>query len=291
VKTYTIGATSRLTVFVNGEDPALVHTSVSAIVASTNGLGIVVERSLYLNSNGQLFGAGHSSPGVTAPSMRWILAEGATGAFFNCYLLLANPGSSDAMVTVNYLLPGGQILTRPYAVPALSRVTVWVNGEDPMLANTPVSMEVVSTNGVPIVAERAMWWPGRNPGAWRDATDSVGSTGTGLKWAFAEGEQGGAAGVQTYLLITNAASVPGTALIEVFFEDGTGASQTVPVPPRSRTTMNIGATFASSAGRRFSMTVESLGATAQLVVERSMFWSANGVGFAAGTASLGVILQ
>ena len=40
---------------------------------------------------GQPFAAGHGSAGVTAAATSWFLAEGATGAFFDLFVLLANP--------------------------------------------------------------------------------------------------------------------------------------------------------------------------------------------------------
>ena len=43
-----------------------------------------------------LFKAGHESAGVTAPSTRWFLAEGATGPFFETFILLANPNPTPA---------------------------------------------------------------------------------------------------------------------------------------------------------------------------------------------------
>jgi hypothetical protein len=66
---------------------------------------------LFINSfvrlNGQtftldvpLFNGGHESAGVTAPSTNWFLAEGATGSFFETFLLLANPGDTDAVATL-----------------------------------------------------------------------------------------------------------------------------------------------------------------------------------------------
>ncbi len=38
-----------------------------------------------------LWKGGHESAGVTAPSTTWFLAEGATGPFFETFILLANP--------------------------------------------------------------------------------------------------------------------------------------------------------------------------------------------------------
>ena len=47
----------------------------------------------------RLFEGGHESAGVNAPSTRWFLAEGATGSFFDCFVLLGNPNAAPANVT------------------------------------------------------------------------------------------------------------------------------------------------------------------------------------------------
>ena len=53
------------------------------------------------------FKAGHESAGVTAPSTDWFLAEGATGTFFNLFVLLANPTDTPTTVEATYLLSDG----------------------------------------------------------------------------------------------------------------------------------------------------------------------------------------
>jgi hypothetical protein len=62
---------------------------VSGVIASTQP--IIVERAMYLDRPGQPFAAGHESAAVTAPSTNWFLAEGATGSFFEMFVLIANP--------------------------------------------------------------------------------------------------------------------------------------------------------------------------------------------------------
>jgi glucose/arabinose dehydrogenase len=291
VKTYAVGSTSRRTIWVNGEDPGLAATDVSAIVEVTNGQPVVVERSLYLDTKGQFFGAGHGGAAVASLGTRWILPEGATGSYFSCYLLLANPRPDAASVTLDYLLPGGRVVTKSRTLPPRSRTTIFVAAEDPALASTSVSVEVNSTNGVPIMVERAMWWPG-GPATWQEAHASAGSQETGVAWALADGEQGGAAAVQTYVLIANTGSAAGTARVTVFTEDGAAATKTVPLDPRSRTTLHMGSQFPATNGRRFATLVESVGASpVPVVVERAMYWDANGVTWAAGTSALGTKLR
>ena len=92
----------------------------------------------------------------------------------HAYLLLGNPATSEATVTVNYQLPSGTTITRSYVVPAQSRRTVDVNLEDPQLASTAIAMSITST--LPIVAERAMWW-GTFP--WSEGSAGIGTMATG----------------------------------------------------------------------------------------------------------------
>ena len=140
------------------------------------------------------------------------------------------------------------------------------------LANAAVSTTVRSTNGVPLVVERAMWWPGDST-TWHEAHNSAGSTVTGTRWAVAEGEVGGARGHETYLLIANTSAFAGSATVTLLFEDGTSSARTYALKPSSRTNVAVGPAFgAAVTGRRFGAVIESTGTTpAQIVVERAMY--------------------
>ena len=94
---------------------------------------------------------------MTAPSANWFFGEGATGTFFDTYLLLANPSAQPASVQVDYLRDAGGAVSRTYTVPANSRFSVFVDGE-PGMDGTAFGTRV--TSSVPIVAERAMYWAG-----------------------------------------------------------------------------------------------------------------------------------
>jgi hypothetical protein len=297
-KTYTVGAHARMTIWVDQELDDLAATDVSAAIDVINGQPIIVERAMYLSRGSEPFSAGHESAGVTQPSTTWFFAEGATGPFFDLYLLLANPSASDADAHLTYLLPDGSTLEKDYLVRANSRVTVSVDTEEfpagsgqQRLENAAVSTIVESRNGIPIIAERSMWFPATPVGAWTEAHNSPGATSTGPRWALAEGEAGGANGVQTYVLVANTSPFAGSARVTVVYDDGTSEEQIVALPPSSRTNVDVASTFAGAAERRFGVLVESLGASpAQLVVERAMYSNAGGTTWAAGTNALGTRL-
>jgi hypothetical protein len=154
VRTYDLPARSRTTVYVN-QVPGLEATDVSAEI--TAPAPIAVERAMYRSAGGQIFALGHDAAAVAQPAASWFFGEGATGAFFDTYLLLANPSPQPASVHVDYLRDVDGPIGRDYVVPANARFTVWVEGE-PGMAATSFGTRVTSDR--PIVAERAMYWAG-----------------------------------------------------------------------------------------------------------------------------------
>lgn len=312
-KTYTVEPGSRFNIWVDterfpvagGEAALLEATDVSAVIEVTAGPAIIAERSMYLSRAGQTFLAGHASAGVPAPQTRWFLAEGATGTFFDMFALVANPTTHVAQVRATYLLSNGTALTKDYRIEPQSRYNIWVDTEDIpghglALADTALSIVFESTNGVPVIAERAMWWPGPTAAQWMEAHNAAGAVTSGTLWALAEGEVGGSENTETYVLIANVGSQTGEALVTVWFEDETSAQLRVPLLPNSRTTVPVGAPQAnggfgtSVANRRFGITVQSLangGVATPVIVERAMYSSPSNRTWAAGTSALGTKLQ
>jgi uncharacterized repeat protein (TIGR03803 family) len=291
-RSYTLPPFSRTTIAVDGEGAELASTDVSAVVTAASP--IVAERAMYYSRPGQLLAAGHESAGVTAPALQWFFAEGATGAFFDLFVLVANPNPTAAAIEVEYLLLGGGSLTKTYAVAANSRSTIWVDDQElpagsgtKPLAATSLSMVVRSTNGVPVIAERTMWWPGPELATdfWYEAHNSPGATSTATRWVVAGAEHGGAGAAQTFLLIAN----PGATVARVritSLADGTPtAHQAMDLPPRSRTSVavGVGTTWQMIEG----LLVESEGApAAPIVVEMATYASPGGVTWAAGGNAL-----
>jgi hypothetical protein len=292
-RTYAVAGNSRFTIVVDNEviaGQSLASTDVSAAITST--LPIVVERAMYMTNGAQPFGAGHESAGVTAPSLNWFLAEGATGSFFDMFILIANPHPTDvALVQATYLLAGGNTLTKTYPVAASSRRTIYVDGETfpggGNLANAAVSTILASTNNVPIVVERAMWWPGGAQGPWYEGHNSPGATTTGTAWALAEGEVGGSAGASTFILVANTGTTPANVRVTVFVEGGGTEMRTFEVPASSRFNVDVAGDFGVTVATRMGALVESVGTSpAPIVVERAMYTNVGGRLWAAGTNAL-----
>jgi hypothetical protein len=288
VRGYSVAARSRSNIWVDAEGDALANTDVSAIITADQP--IIVERAMYLDRPGQTFGAGHESAGITNLATAWFLAEGATGGYFDLFVLVANPGETAATIRATFLLPDGTSIVKTYDVGAKSRFNIWVDTEDARLADTAVSTIVTSTNGVPIIVERAMWWPGPTAAQWAEAHNSAGATASASRWVLAEGEVNATSGIETYILIANTSSFAGTARVTLLFEDGTTADQTFPLTANSRFNVAVAAAFPAASGRRFGAVVESLGSSpAQIVVERAMYSDAGGVSWAAGTNALATV--
>ena len=287
-KTYVVGARSRFNIWVDLEAPDLAAAEVSAVLTSRNAVPVIVERAMYMTRDGRPFDAGHESAAVEAPATQWFLAEGATGAFFDLFTLIANPNPEPATLEVRYLLPQGAPITKTYEVAGNSRFNIWVDLQDPRLADTAVSQVVRSTNGVPVVVERAMWW---GTSAWYEGHNSAGVAQTGSKWALADGEDGGAFDVETYVLVANTSPVAGRATVTVVYEDGSRESQVLSLGASSRQTLTMRYAFPGTRHRRYGVVVEADDPAQQLVVERSTYNSAGGVWWAAGANAAGTRLR
>jgi hypothetical protein len=277
--TFQVPATSRYTLRVN-EVPGLENANASAVVSSDN-TDILVERSMYwLAGKG-----GHNSVGVAAPAPKWYLAEGALG-FFETYVLIANPGNTQAEVKVSYLQTGGGVIERTLSVAARSRRTISVQDpNDP--AGAPdagaFSTVVETTNGTNIVVERAMYWNGFEGGH-----NAVGVTAPSLNWRFAEGFTG--TGFTTYLLIGNPnAAAAAQVNVTFLFDDGTTPLvRPYTLEPNSRTTINANDAnvFPELQHKAFSIVVDSTNAT-PVIAERAIY-----VGdFSDGTATAGLTAE
>ena len=306
VKSYNVAGKSRLTIWVDDEDIAgspskpLSATDVSAKVRVVSGGPVILERAMYYSVPGSpVYGAGHESAGVPEVAndplqdrLEWFFAEGATGSFFDTYILLANPGTSAATVNATYLLPDGVTFAKTYTVPRESRFTIRLDDEEipagsgiRPLQSTSVSTTMVSD--VPVIAERSMWWP---DGQWYEAHNTAGAQSSGTRWAIAEGEFGGARSAQTFLLVANVSDQPANIRVTVMTDTGVAiawpsASTTFAVPARSRYTVPVDTGTFANLTQRFGAVVDSVNAQ-PIVVERANYYNINGVLWSSGGAAL-----
>lgn len=289
VTQHDVPAHSRLTIWVNHDEagpstPAGGAAS-SAMIASD--VPIVAERAMY-RSVPNAFEAGHASAGAAALRTSWFFAEGHTGPFFEQYLLIGNPAPTEVPVRVTYLLPQGPTPPVTYVVAPNSRLTVLVNNEVPApgVSLTSTALSLIVDADAPVVAERAMWWPGSSA-TWREAHVSLGAERTCTRWAVAEGEW--STGVSTYVLVANTGTTPTTLRATLMREGAAPLTTDLPIGAGARQNVDVPSLFPQAFGARFGMLVEPAPAApaAPLVVEWAHYADAGGMQWSAGAAALG----
>jgi lysophospholipase L1-like esterase len=300
VQTFTMGPNTRRTLYINqGVDtgsvsPVFIGEPFSTAIRSTNNVGLVVERSMYWNN----FEGGHEATGVPAADKTWLFAEGATGGspafIWDTYLLLANPGDSDAHLTMTFFRDAGSPVNCTGTVTAHHRKTIHANVlADPVQAlvcDAPAALQSAAfstkiTSDQPIVAERAMYWTSGGI-TWVDGHDTPGVNAEAAKWAFAEGTERyiDSSGVlyNSYFLFSNASTAPLPMKATFMREDGTGVVKEYTIAPQSRFTLQT-STLLELSNQKFAAFFESEnGAT--FVAERAVYW---GDGYYGGHGSTG----
>ena len=204
---------------------------------------------------------GHVSASVEAPSREWYFAEGFTGAGFDEYILVLNPGEEAAQVSLDFMLPDGRVERREYLASPHSRLTVGVDSI-PGLENTEVSARLTSDR--PVVAERAMYFgypdcPGGHAETGRRQASPLHFLAEGYTSPFFD----------TYLLFQNPGDSAVSAVVSFFKPDGTEVRQEVALGPRSRGTLKVNQVPGLESSE-FSVAVSANG---PILVERSTYFN------------------
>ena len=233
---------------------------------------------MYLRTAAAAFAAGHGSAGVTAPATRWFLAEGATGPFFDVFILIGNPTNDRATVEAQFLLIGGGVITETYD-----------RGQQPLQHLVDNDVRRAGQRGVSTTRDVDQQRADRRrahdvvagsvAGAWHEAHNASRNADR-HRWALAEGEQGGPRNAETYILIANTSDFAGQARVRLLFEDGSTAERIYGMAANSRTNAQIGVDFPEAAGKRSARSSRASAA------RRRRSWS-NGRCIPARTATLG----
>lgn len=191
------------------------------------------------------------SGGETALSQYWYFAEGYTGATFQEYLTLFNPGDMQTSVSIQPYETSGSLPAAPLTrmVAAHSRLTVNLRAA---LPNQSLGLLVQADH--PIAAERTLYWGAGSGSAKYGAAVNAGMTGPAAQWLFPYASIAG--GNQSFLALVNPNSVEAHVRL-TYYSDG-GASAAVlntTVDPGTRATLTLrpaiatdGAGFAVVAG-------------------------------------------
>jgi hypothetical protein len=174
------------------------------------------ERAMYMNAPDGKWGA-HDSIGAPSTSETWYLAEGATWAGFDEWVLVLNPGSESVRAGVTFQTPEGPVAGPTLDLPPRTRRSVHVND---YLQNRDVSTLVSSlTPGRGVVAERSMYM--NTPDGKVDCHNSIGATRPAGGWGLAEGATW--PGFEEWVLVQNPTGTP--AAVHFFFLTPGGVRQ------------------------------------------------------------------
>jgi hypothetical protein len=271
--TLTLPPTSRTTIAVE-TIPGLEETAVSAVVTSTLGLPLVVERSMFWQ--GAAYYGAHGGTSVAGPATRWYFAEGSQG-YFDTYVLLANANATAATATVQFLTEGAGTVTRTIALPPTSRVNVFT-GAIAELANT--SFAIVVDADQPIIAERAMYFGTTR--FWEGGHESVGVTGPATQWFLAEGSTGF---FDEYVLVGNPNATAATVTLTYLLDTGQTVTRTRTMASNSRLTVPVADEDPLLRRANVSTRVTS---DVPVIVERAMYWPAPFAAWAEAHNSFGM---
>ncbi|MEW6554169.1 MAG: hypothetical protein AB1384_07785 [Actinomycetota bacterium] len=167
---YRVPASERATVYV----PQEVGEGRDVSVRLTCSEPFLAERPLYFDYTGTgdwHWTGGHCVIGATGAAATWFFAEGYTGAGFEEWICIQNPGDETAEVTITYFPEGGgaPIVREQPVIAANSRSTVYVNHD----AGPGLSISAMITSDEPVICERPMYFS-FGPGGWTGGHDVLG---------------------------------------------------------------------------------------------------------------------
>ncbi len=230
---HSVPPQSRSTINVNQElnSPyAGTGRSVSMIVTSLNGVGIVAERPMYFSFNG--INSGTDVLGSTQLGQDFYFADVEAQRNYASFVTILNPpGGKTANVTLSYLAGGTQIGTTTLVVPAGRRGTT-----------TPAALGINQTTALhvhsdqPVVVERPTYFSTARSnisGPVTGAFSVVGTQAPGKDWLFAEGYTG--TNFHEYLVLTNFdPGAPASVTVNLEYSNGATNPTTVTVAPQSQ---------------------------------------------------------
>jgi kumamolisin len=275
---HSVPPQSRFTVSVNA-DVHIPYTgvghSLSMIVTSTNGVGIVAERPMYFNWHG--INSGTDELGATKLGTDFYFADIESQRNYSSFITILNPpGGKTAHVTVTYYAGGSILATDTIVVPPGQRGTTYPQ-KTGININTKCAFSVHSDQ--PVAVERPMYFTTSRSnisGAVRGAATVVGAQAPGKDWLFAEGYTG--PNFHEYLVLANSdPAVTANATINLEYSNGAVNPQTVQVPPLSQVFFDVNAASDPSVFAQATPDVSAeVTSDAPIVAERQEYFVFNG---------------
>lgn len=235
----------------------------------------------------------NSSVGNPNLGTTFYFAEGYTGISFQEYLTVANPGNTDAKVTVTYAPEASSSTGAPsetFTVPAKGRATRNIRRDTLTISNKSVGMIVTSDQ--PIMAERVLYFGDGSGSAKYGSTAKAGLQTVANQYLFAYGSAGGTGltqqqGDQSFVTVLNPGTSPISATVVAQFFDATGNSlgtASIAVAPGTRQTINANSVVHNTA----SVYSTLLTSTSPFVAEKPQYYGGSpNVGTHPGVAPSG----
>lgn len=196
--------------------------------------------------------------------------------FFDEYILIQNPNSIIATITVTLMKTDGTTEVESLTIDPTSRHTLHV---DDIVQNKSLSAKIESSIGV--IAERAMYWDaGGN--TWAGGHASIGVPAIATEWFLAEGYTGGNNNFDAWILLQNPNSTAATTIVTFMQSDGTTTPLNITIDPTARYSVHVNDYIDNDS---FSTKVTS---SIGIISERAMYWDAGGNTWADGHCSIGV---
>jgi len=251
VVTHQVAPTSTLRESVNTDVGS--DKNVAAVVSSASR--VTAERIIRRTSAAGVLDA-NSSLGNPNLGKTFYFAEGYTGASFQEYLTVANPGNTTANVTVAFAPQGatGSVTqTLTLQIPPQGRVTRNIRRDTLGIPNK--SLGLVVTSDQPIMAERVLYFGDGDGSAKYGSTAKAGIQTVGNQYIFAYGSAGGTGlaqrpGDQSFVTVLNPGTSPVSATIVAQFYDALGrniGSTSLAVAPGTRETLNANQAVSNTA--------------------------------------------
>ncbi|GAC1402922.1 MAG: hypothetical protein NVSMB49_19670 [Ktedonobacteraceae bacterium] len=270
--THTVLPQSRSTVSVNddlGHPYAGPGYSLSMIVTSLNGVGIVAERPMYFSWHG--INSGTDALGATKLGQDFYFADVESWRSYSSFITILNPpGGQNANVTVSYLSGGRQVGTATLVVPTGQRGTT---------VPTPgVRMAAVHVHSdQPVMVERPTYFSTSRSnisGPVTGASTVVGAAAPGTDWLFAEGYTG--TNFHEYLVLANFdTSVTANVTVKLEYSNGMVNPVTVKVAPQSQTFFDVNTVSNAFAQNTAELSAE-VTSDAPIVAQRIEYFRFNG---------------
>ncbi|HXG55199.1 MAG TPA: tandem-95 repeat protein [Vicinamibacterales bacterium] len=168
---HTVAAFSRITVDALASEPRLEGEHFWMRLRATRP--VIAERAMYWDRRAPTFVESHMSGPVLEPGVKWWTGDARVGGpeKFDTYLMIGNPSSSTAQLRITYYPDNGTPIVTARTLGPNGRATVHVNLAVPEIRDDSFWAIIESTNDVPIIIERSIYWNADANGGWAAGTN------------------------------------------------------------------------------------------------------------------------